>query len=57
MLLQAEIDAKKTPRGKERFIKAQKDGLRFIDRNRTALYFAIASHITLGNVRIHYYKR
>ena len=29
-----EIDAKKTPRGKERFIKAQKDGLRFIDRNR-----------------------
>ena len=50
-ILQAEIDAKKTPRGKERFIKAQKDGLRFIDRNKRALYFAIASHITLGNCK------
>ena len=50
-ILQAEIDAKKTPRGKERFIRAQKDGLRFIDRNKRALYFAIASHITLGNCK------
>ena len=50
-VLQAEIDAKKTPRGKERFIRAQKDGLRFIDRNKRALYFAIASHITLGNCK------
>ena len=50
-ILQAEIDAKKTPRGKERFIRAQKDGLRFIDRNQSALYMAIASHITLGNAK------
>ena len=50
-ILQAEIDAKKTPRGKERYIKAQKDGLQFIDRNKQALYFAIASHITLGNCK------
>ena len=50
-VLQAEIDAKKTPRGKERFIRAQKDGLRFIDRNQSALYMAIASHITLGNAK------
>ena len=50
-IIQAEIDAKKTPRGKERYIKAQKDGLRFIDRNKQALYFAIASHITLGNCK------
>jgi len=50
-ILQAEIDAKKTPRGKERFIRAQKDGLRFIDRNKRALYFAIASHITLGTCK------
>ena len=50
-ILQAEIDAKKTPRGKEKYIRAQKDGLRFIDRNKTALYFAIASHITLGNCK------
>ena len=46
-----EIDARKTPKGKERFKKAKIDNLRFIDRNRTALYFAIASHITLGNCK------
>jgi hypothetical protein len=43
-----EIDSRKTPKGKEKFIKAKKDNLQFIDRNKTALYFAIASHITLG---------
>ena len=47
-VLQAEIDKRKTPKGKEKFIKAKKDGLQFIDRNRQSLYFAIASHITLG---------
>ena len=46
-----EIDSRKTPRGKEKFQKAKIDNLRFIDRNRTALYFAIASHITLGNCK------
>ena len=46
--INAEIDSRKTPKGKEKFIKAKADNLRFIDRNRTALYFAIASHITLG---------
>jgi hypothetical protein len=46
-----EIDSKKTPRGKEKYIKAKEEGLRFIDRNRQALYFAIASHITLGNAK------
>ena len=49
--INAEIDARKTPKGKERFIKAKKDNLQFIDRNSTALYFAIASHITLGNAK------
>ena len=48
-----EIDSRKTPRGKEKFIKAKKDNLQFIDRNRTALYFAIASHITLGKCKEH----
>lgn len=46
--INAEIDSRKTPKGKEKFIKAKADNLRFIDRNKTALYFAIASHITLG---------
>ena len=50
-MLQAEIDSKKTDKGKAKYIKAQKEGLRFIDRNKTALYFAIASHITLANCK------
>ena len=49
-MLQGEIDAKRL-QGKEKYIKAQKEGLRFIDRNKTALYFAIASHITLANCK------
>jgi len=49
--IQAEIDSKKTPKGKEKYIKAKEDGLRFIDRNRTSLYFAIASHISLANCK------
>jgi len=47
-ILQNEIDSRKTPKGKEKFIKAKKEGLQFIDRNKQALYFAIASHITIG---------
>src|SRR6056300_14484 len=46
-----EIDSKNTPRGKEKYIKAKEEGLKLIDRNRNALYFAIASHITLGNAK------
>ena len=49
--MQAEIDAKKTERGKAPYIKAKEEGLKFIDRNKSALYFAIASHITLGNAK------
>jgi len=49
--INAEIDSRKTPRGKEKFIKAKKENLRFIQRNQTALYFAIASHITLGTAK------
>jgi len=49
--INAEIDSRKTPRGKEKFIKAKKDNLRFIDRNQSALYMAIASHITLANAK------
>jgi hypothetical protein len=49
--INAEIDSRKTPRGKQKFIAAKKDNLRFIDRNKSALYMAIASHITLGNAK------
>ena len=50
-ILTAEISDRKTARGKERYIKAKADGLKFIDRNRSALYFAIASHVSLGNAK------
>ena len=50
-ILTAEISDRKTTRGKEKYIKAKKDGLTFIDRNRSALYFAIASHVSLGNAK------
>jgi len=50
-MLQAEIDAKKTENGKSKYRQALKDGLKFIDSNQTGLYFAIASHITLGNAK------
>jgi hypothetical protein len=50
-MLQGEIDSKKTSKGKEKYIVAQKNGLRLIDRNKQALYFAIASHITLANAK------
>ena len=50
-ILTAEISDRKTPKGKDRFIKAKRDGLQFIDKNRSALYFAIASHVSLGNAK------
>ena len=50
-ILQAEIDAKKTDKGKEKYIKAKRGSLKFIDRNKQALYFAIASHISLANAK------
>jgi len=49
--LDNEIASKKTDRGKAPYIRAKKEGMNFIKRNRTALYFAIASHITLGNAK------
>ena len=49
--LNAEIDSRKTDKGKEKFIQQKKVGLQFIDRNKQALYFAIASHISLGNAK------
>ena len=50
-ILTAEISDRKTPKGKDKFIKAKRDGLQFIDKNRSALYFAIASHVSLGNAK------
>ena len=49
--IDAEIASRKTDKGKEQFIQQKKVGLQFIDRNKQALYFAIASHISLGNAK------
>jgi len=49
--IDAEISNRKTEKGKAPYIQAKKDGLRFIDRNNSALYFAIASHITLSKAK------
>ena len=50
-LMDKEIESRKTEKGKAPYIKAKKEGLTFLKRNRTALYFAIASHITLANAK------
>ena len=50
-VLQAEIDAKKTDSGKQKYKNILNTNLRFIDRNKQALYFAIASHVTLQNAK------
>ena len=50
-ILRAEISARKTEKGKEKYKEALKTGLNFIDKNRSALYFAIASHVSLGNAK------
>jgi len=49
--LQAEVDSKKSPAGKQKYKDILKKNLQFIDRNRNALYFAIASHVTLQNAK------
>ena len=49
--LQAEIDSRKTDTGKQKYKDMLNTNLTFIDRNRNALYFAIASHVTLQNAK------
>jgi hypothetical protein len=50
-ILQAEIDSKKTPAGKQKYKDILEKNLTFIDRNKNGLYFAIASHVTLQNAK------
>jgi len=49
--LKAEIDSRKTDSGKQKYRDLLKTNLRFIDRNKQSLYFAIASHVTLQNAK------
>ena len=50
-IVQAEIDARKTAAGKQKYKDILKTNLKFIDRNRNALVMAIASHVTLQNAK------
>ena len=50
-ILRAEIDIRKTDSGKQKYKDLLKTNLQFIDKNRNALYFAIASHVSLGNAK------
>jgi len=49
--INAEIAARKTVAGKQKFIQAKKDNLKFIDKNQSALYMAIASHVSLASAK------
>jgi len=50
-IVQAEIDARKTAAGKQKYKDILKTNLKFIDRNKNALVMAIASHVTLQNAK------
>ena len=50
-ILQAEIDSKKTDKGKQKYKDILATNLKFIDRNRNALVMAVASHVTLQNAK------
>jgi hypothetical protein len=50
-LLQKEIDLKKTVAAKNKYVKIQKDGLKFIESNKRAIYFTIASYSNLQSVK------
>ena len=49
--INAEIDARKTPKGKEKFKVAKENNMKFIARNKQSLYFAIATYVTLQNCK------
>ena len=50
-VLQTEINARKTDSGKKKYKDILEKNLKLIDRNKQALYFAIASHVTLQNAK------
>lgn len=50
-VLKTEIHQRKTEKAKQKYRDILADGLRFINQNKTGLYMAIASHVTLGNAK------
>jgi hypothetical protein len=49
--LKSEIDTRKTESGKKKYKDLLETNLRFIDKNKQSLYFAIASHVSLQNAK------
>ena len=50
-LLQKEIDSKKTSTAKNKYVKIQEDGLKFIESNKRDIYFTIASYSNLQSAK------
>ena len=50
-ILKMEIDARKTDKAKQKYRDILATGLKFINQNKSSLYFAIASHVTLANAK------
>ena len=50
-IVQAEIDARKTAAGKQKYKDILATNTKYIDRNKNALVMAIASHVTLQNAK------
>ena len=50
-ILTEEIANRKTEKGKQKYRDILDTNLKFIDRNEQALYFTIASHVSLGNAK------
>ena len=50
-VLKTEIDARKTEKAKQKYRDILANGLKFINQNKSGLYMAIASHVTLGNAK------
>ena len=50
-ILKMEIDARKTDKAKQKNRDILANGLKFINQNKSSMYFAIASHVTLANAK------
>ena len=50
-VLKTEIDQRKTEKGKQKYRDILANGLKYINQNKSGLYMAIASHVTLGNAK------
>ena len=50
-VLKTEIDQRKTEKAKQKYRDILANGFKFINQNKSSMYFAIASHVTLGNAK------